>query len=97
MIDLSSEHLRTVRHILSEHVPECEVRVFGSRANGAARPYSDLDLVIVSKEPLENGGLRLLKEAFEESDLPFRVDVLEWHATSASFRKVIVVKYEIIT
>ncbi len=30
-----------------------------------------------------------LKEAFQQSDLPFRVDLLDWNAISAEFRNVI--------
>ncbi len=30
-----------------------------------------------------------LKHAFSESDLPFRVDVVDWAATEAGFRKII--------
>ena len=37
-----------------------------------------------------------LKEAFEESDLPMRVDVLDWHAISDSFRKVVERDYVIL-
>ena len=52
MIDLEPQHLQVVQHILSEHVPECEVRVFGSRANGTARRFSDLDLALISPKPI---------------------------------------------
>ena len=89
MIDLNPNHLGTVTAILAEHVPECEVRAFGSRATWTARDYSDLDLAVVGEGPLDWRTLSKLKEAFEESDLPMRVDVLDWHATSESFRKVI--------
>ncbi|MCD6310901.1 MAG: hypothetical protein J7M11_00360 [Elusimicrobia bacterium] len=37
-----------------------------------------------------------LKEDFEESDLPFRVDVLDWNRISDEFKKVISKQYEII-
>ena len=96
MIDLAPRHLETVRRILAEHVPECEVRAFGSRVNGAVKIYSDLDLAVVGSGKLSDDTLRCLKEAFEESDLPFRVDVLDWHAISASFRKVIENQYEVV-
>lgn len=33
--------------------------------------------------------LRALKEAFEASDLPFWVDVLDWADTDARFREII--------
>ena len=89
MIDLAESHLATIRRIMREYAPGCEVRAFGSRVTGGARPYSDLDLAIVGDAPLGLVSLGLIKEAFEESDLPIRVDVIDWHDTSESFRKVI--------
>lgn len=96
MIDLNPEYLRTVERILAEHVPDCEVRAFGSRVTWTAKDYSDLDLAIVGSAVMDADRLRLLREAFEESDLPIRVDVIDWHAISASFRKVIEGNFEVI-
>lgn len=96
MIDLKPNHLETVKRILAEHVPECEVRAFGSRATRTAKDYSDLDLAVVGVHVLDSDSLRRLKEAFEESDLPFRVDVLDWNAISESFREVIERKFEVL-
>ena len=81
-IDLNPNHLATVKSILAEHVPECEVRAFGSRATWTAKDYSDLDLAVVGEGPMDWRTLGRLKEAFEESALPMRVDVLDWHAIS---------------
>ena len=89
MIDLSPAHLAIVEGILAEHVPECEVRAFGSRAIWNAKDYSDLDLAIIGDEPLPRGALARLKEAFEESRLPMRVDVVDWHAIADGFRQAI--------
>ncbi len=88
-VDLNPNYLETVMRILAEHVPECEARVFGSRATWTAKDYSDLDLAIVGEGPLDRRTLGRLEEAFEESSLPMRVDVLDWHAISESFREVI--------
>ena len=89
LVDLSPVHLATVEDILAEHVPDCEVRVFGSRAKWSARDASDLDLAIVGDGPLPSRTLTMLKEAFEESRLPMRVDVIDWNAIADSFREVI--------
>jgi len=86
----------TVKQILTEHFPECEVRAFGSRVTQTAKNYSDLDLTIVGQNALDSERFRHLKEAFEESNLPFRVDVLDWHRISESFHTVIEKKYEVI-
>ena len=87
MLDISPEHLKTVKTILSSYVPDCEVRAFGSRCNGTARKYSDLDLCICGKEKTEKNLLANLKDALMESDLPFRVDVLDYHTVPEHFRK----------
>jgi predicted nucleotidyltransferase len=89
MIDVNPNQIKTVTRILAGHVPECEVRVFGSRVTWTAKDYSDLDLVVVGERALDLDILPRLKEAFEESDLPFRVDVLDWHAIGPAFQKVI--------
>ena len=96
MIDLNPNHLGTVRAILAEHVPGCEVRAFGSRTTWTAKDYSDLDLAVVCEKQLDWRVLGRLKEAFEESDLPMRVDALDWHAISESFREVIERDYVVI-
>ena len=38
----------------------------------------------------------LLREAFEESDLPFRVDIVDYNTVSEAFRAIIEEKYEIV-
>ena len=96
MIDLNPIHLETVRRILAEHVPAYEVRAFGSRATWTAKDYSDINLAILGPGPMDGEALSRLTEAFEESDLPVRVDVLDWHATSESFGEVIERDYVIV-
>jgi Predicted nucleotidyltransferases len=96
VICISPRELEIVEDILRECVPDCEVRVFGSRYKRTHKAYSDLDLAIVDR-----GGGKLsfrklgeLKDAFEESDLPFRVDVVDYNAVSDAFRKIIDAGYE---
>ena len=96
MIALQPSELVMVRDILQKHVPSAEVRIFGSRITGKSKKHSDLDLVIVGKTAIESSLLSLLKTDFEESDLPFRVDVLDWHSVSERFQKKILEKYEIL-
>ena len=88
-IDLNPHHLDTVRAILAEHVPDCEVMAFGSRAAWTAHERSDLDLAVACGERAADGAITRLREAFEDSDLPIRVDVLDWHTIADSFRETI--------
>lgn len=89
MIDVSDTQRQTVLDILSRFIPSCEVRAFGSRCTRKAKPYSDLDLVIVGKEKVPSALMYDIVEALQESDLPWRVDVLDWHGISQEFRTVI--------
>ncbi|RVT47626.1 nucleotidyltransferase domain-containing protein [Rheinheimera sediminis] len=88
-LDISSEHLAIVQQILRQLVPSCEVWAFGSRVKGAAKPFSDLDLVVMSQQPLPLALMASLSEAFSESDLPWKVDIVDWSTTSPDFKAVI--------
>ena len=96
MIDLNPKHFETVQHILAKHVPGCEVRAFGSRVKWTAKDYSDLDLAVVGNEPLSLRQRGQLVDAFEESNLPIRVDILDWHRIPEEFKKIIAEEYEVI-
>jgi len=87
-VDLQPEHRRLVLGILRSNLPPgATAWVFGSRASGRARRYSDLDLTIDAGRPLTLDQLAILGEAFGESDLPFKVDVVDWHGISDAFRE----------
>jgi predicted nucleotidyltransferase len=96
MIDIREDVLKSVKDILAKYVPECEVRAFGSRVNWTARSTSDLDLVVVSTEKINWKKMAGLKAAFEESKIPFRVDVLDWNAIPENFRENIGKKFEVV-
>lgn len=84
--DLTTSDLRIVEDILSTHVPDRPVFVFGSRATGKARRRSDLDLAVGGGAPLTLRQRALLNDDFDESDLPIRVDVVDLNAISPEFR-----------
>jgi len=89
LIDLRPDHLGIVMDILRRHLPGREVWAFGSRASGAARPHSDLDLAVMGDAPLDFATLATLRDAFSESNLPFRVDVVDWASADEPFRRII--------
>jgi type I restriction enzyme, S subunit len=88
-IDIRPDLWPIVRDILRRHVPRHEVWAFGSRATGRPKPYSDLDLAIVSDTPLSLRTGALLQDDFSESDLPWRVDVIDLATTQPGFRQII--------
>jgi predicted nucleotidyltransferase len=81
-IDLSQHDLDVVIKILRTHLPvtDYDIYFFGSRVNGTSTEKSDLDVLIKGKKlaPLEK--IALINEAMENSNLTFKVDVLDFHA-----------------
>jgi len=84
---LSAQELTLVQIILATWLPGREVRIFGSRASGKPKPYSDLDLVIMGETPTPLATLGPLHEAFASSALPWRVDAVDWASTAPEFQK----------
>ena len=63
---LTAEELAEVRRILAAHLPiGTRAWVFGSRAGGRPKPWSDLDLVLEGTEPLSLEVTAALAEAFD--------------------------------
>ena len=88
-LDLNPQDWAIVRDILEAHVPQFEVWAFGSRVKWTAKEYSDLDLALVTDKPLDWSVSTALAEAFDESDIPIKVDLVDWASTSAAFRQII--------
>ena len=70
-------------------MPQYKVGIFGSCVRGTARKFSDLDLVIYSDEPMSLQTQAELAEVFSDSDLRFKVNVVDWSSTNHAFRKII--------
>ena len=86
---LTSDAWAEVQAILQRCASEWEVWAFGSRTTGKAKPYSDLHLALITPVALTLSQMATLQEAFDASDLTFRVDLVDWAATSDSFRQII--------
>src|SRR3989338_467429 len=96
MIDLDLASLALVKKILKKHLHGVTVKAFGSRVTGQAKPYSDLDLVIMDDKPIPIKKMNELKFEFSNSDLPILIDIINWHAISKSFREKIESDCEIV-
>jgi nucleotidyltransferase substrate binding protein (TIGR01987 family) len=97
-IDLSADQRRLVLNILHAHLSSStKAWVFGSRATGRARRYSDLDLAIDAGRKLTLDEIARLVEAFSDSDLPYRVEFVDWHDMDDHWRQTIVAERIVLT
>ena len=97
LLGISPHELETVRGILRAYVPGFKVRAFGSRVHGRTiKRFSDLDLAVITEAPLATLNMAQLKDAFTESDLPFKVDIIDWAVTNERFRAIIEKEYLVL-
>ena len=94
-IDLTGRQYKIIKTLIAQHLPDTTVWAYGSRVKWASKPQSDLDLVAFSskKQTLQIASLR---EAFEESDLPFRVDLLVWDEIPEKFHENIKIERVVV-
>ena len=88
-VQLTLLQLQAIQSILAQQVPQAQVFAFGSRVTGTPRPYSDIDLAIALPHPLGLRKLRELKDAFEDSDLPICVDIVDWSLADPDFKAAV--------
>ena len=89
-VDIRPDHLAIVQEILHVHLPAgFKVWVFGSRANWTTKDSSDLDLAVEGAAKLDHKAMVGLEVAFEESGLPYTVDVVDLKAVSSNFRRIV--------
>ena len=94
-IDITAKQREILLTLLGRHLPDTAAWVYGSRVKWTARPESDLDLVVFASTAQERR-VSDLRDAFEESNLPFRVDLFVWEEIPERFRKRIKAEHVVL-
>ncbi len=95
VIDVTHEQLKQLLGLFERYLPATAVWAFGSRAKWTSRPDSDLDLVVFANAE-QARQISALREAFDESSLPFRIDLLVWEDLPKSFHQNISAQYVVL-
>ncbi len=89
-VTIVPQHLVMVQDILKACLlPTAQVYVFGSRARGTTKRAADLDLAIDAGRALTAQESLELWDQFEQSDLPYKVDVVDLHTIKPEFKSMI--------
>lgn len=92
---IEEKHLQELKKIIARRYPRALVWAYGSRINGTAHVGSDLDLAIVDYGQQESDYLEL-KEALQDSSIPFLIDIFELDQLPESFQKQIKSNYVVL-
>lgn len=82
---MENRHWEIVKTILSKY--PYTFYAFGSRAKGNPKRFSDLDLCFFENIPWNIRSH--INEDFEESLLPFTVDLVDWNSCNEDFQNAI--------
>jgi predicted nucleotidyltransferase len=91
-LDIKPQHQNLLLNLLKQFLPGIQVWAFGSRVKGCARATSDLDLVVFTNTT-QKSQVFALQEALDESNFPYKVDLLIWNEIPDSFKENIKEKY----
>ena len=88
---LEDRHVNFIKEILFKHItnPDAKFYIFGSRAKGRYKEYSDVDIAIDSPDMTLEQKLKLESD-FENSIFPYEVDVVDLNDIKENFKNVII-------
>lgn len=85
---MSSQIANQIKSITQSVLPtDTKIGMFGSRVQGTPSKFSDVDIAISSPSAIAGHTLELIRESFEKSNFPFKVDVIDLSQTSKFFRE----------
>ena len=88
-VEAQLKYLEEAKHIVLsfDEIKEYAVFVFGSRADGTAHQRSDIDIGILGKQALPAFIKLDIEEQLEESNIPLRVDFVDFNKVDQAFKK----------
>ncbi len=88
-LDLELKYVNFIRDKILALIPDVEIYFFGSRTQGKALEYSDVDVALKSSDKIPIEKMLQLKAQFEESTIPYKIDIVDLNNLKAEFKKII--------
>ena len=92
---VEQRHQDILIKIISSFLPTAAIYLYGSRARNDARGGSDIDLAIDAGSSVDWHVIALIKEAIEESTIPFFVDITDINEVSDDFKNEITKEWQV--
>ena len=86
---INADDWKIVIAILQKYLPLAKVRIFGSRVNKTATATSDLDGCVGNGAPVSLYIISNIRDELAESNIPYKVDLIDYHAVSPQFQAII--------
>lgn len=87
MIDLEDKYVEFIKNTVYSVLPDVEIFIYGSRVQGKARKYSDVDIALKGDIPFDD--LLKIRGIFENSAFPYKVDIVDLDSLKPDFFRII--------
>lgn len=87
---MQDAYIQKAKAIVHTYLPQGQYRVFlfGSRTSDRHHTYSDIDIGIEGKDRVPQSVMSRIVDAMEISDLPVRVDVVDFTRVTPEFARI---------
>lgn len=75
--------------IILDHLPNVKIIIYGSRARGDHASGSDIDIALNAGKLIDNTIMTNIYFDLEDSDLPIKYDLVDFHEVSERMQKEI--------
>ena len=89
MIDLEKKYVEFIKNTIENVLPNVEIYIFGSRVQGVAKKYSDVDIALRNSGKIEFSDILRIKSLFEDSTFPYKVDIVNLDSVKPEFLSII--------
>lgn len=83
-----------IKKIIFKHLSPKKYKIFvyGSRATGRARKWSDYDIGVIGNRPISTMTKVVIEDELEDSGVPVNVEVVDFHDVSQDFKRIALLK-----
>ncbi len=86
-LDLADKYVAFIKKTIFSVLPNVEIYIYGSRVQGKAREYSDVDIAL--KGNIAFNDFLKVKALFEDSTFPYKVDIIDLAGIKPEFLNII--------
>ena len=88
-LDLEPKYVDIIKKTILAEISNAEIFIFGSRTQGKALEYSDVDVALKSSDKIPIEIMLRLNARFKESTIPYKIDVVDLNNLKTEFKNII--------
>lgn len=88
-LDLDEKYVDFIKNVIESVLDDADIYIFGSRTQGTAQKYSDVDIAVDNKSCINIEDILKLKAIFRNSTFPYKVDIIDLNSADNDFLKII--------